>query len=247
MALDYIIGGLQLLSAAINALALGAFWISPGLRTTANRFAINLLIANIVACISLTPAFWLNGGLQSHSLIETMAFLEPSDLERTHHTQPFDGVENRNSYDSSEPHHKYARDLHKRMVSTEDTKQPHLTDYRNTFLEIDRDVEGNIYEYIDQIDVIQEDPVALPTKVKHAGSENRRKLANLEKMPPKMDDLETVEEEREIAAESKNERESVAVPAYDIFTANALKFDCVRFWGFDFAASIGKHEPQHKK
>lgn len=63
MALDYIIGALQLLSASVNVLALGSFWITPGLRTTANRFVINLLIVNIVGCLALTPALWLNGGL----------------------------------------------------------------------------------------------------------------------------------------------------------------------------------------
>lgn len=63
MAIDYIIGALQLLSAAVNVLALGSFWITPGLRTTANRFVINLLIVNIVGCLALTPALWLHGGL----------------------------------------------------------------------------------------------------------------------------------------------------------------------------------------
>lgn len=63
MAIDYIIGALQLLSAAVNILALASFWITPGLRTTANRFVINLLIVNIVGCLALTPALWLHGGL----------------------------------------------------------------------------------------------------------------------------------------------------------------------------------------
>ncbi|XP_055313160.1 uncharacterized protein LOC129574754 [Sitodiplosis mosellana] len=63
MAIDYIIGALQLLSTAVNVLALGSFWITPGLRTTANRFVINLLIVNIVGCLALTPALWLHGGL----------------------------------------------------------------------------------------------------------------------------------------------------------------------------------------
>lgn len=65
MAIDYIIGGLMLSSAAVNVLALGAFWISPGLRTTANRFVINLLVVNVVACIALVPALCINGGLET--------------------------------------------------------------------------------------------------------------------------------------------------------------------------------------
>lgn len=55
MATDYIIGALIVVSTAVNALALGAFWISPGLRTTANRFVINLLIANLAGCLVLCP------------------------------------------------------------------------------------------------------------------------------------------------------------------------------------------------
>lgn len=51
MAVDYIIGALIVASMVVNVLALGAFWVSPGLRTTANRFVINLLIANLVGCM----------------------------------------------------------------------------------------------------------------------------------------------------------------------------------------------------
>lgn len=63
MAVDYIIGALIVASMVVNALALGAFWVSPGLRTTANRFVINLLIANLVGCmVVLGPSvFYLYG------------------------------------------------------------------------------------------------------------------------------------------------------------------------------------------
>lgn len=63
MAIIYIIGAFQLISVAVNVLALASFWITPGLRTTANRFVINLLIVNVVGCLALTPALWLHGGL----------------------------------------------------------------------------------------------------------------------------------------------------------------------------------------
>lgn len=76
MALDYIIGALQLLSASVNVLALGSFWITPGLRTTANRFVINLLIVNIVGCLALTPALWLNGGLVPEVHSETQPIFD---------------------------------------------------------------------------------------------------------------------------------------------------------------------------
>lgn len=55
----------MLSSSGVNVIALGAFWISPGLRTIANRFVINLLVVNVFACIVLVPALWLNGGLKT--------------------------------------------------------------------------------------------------------------------------------------------------------------------------------------
>lgn len=200
MALDYIIGGLQVISAAVNALALGAFWISPGLRTTANRFAINLLIANIVACLSLTPAFWLNGGLVNHSLVETTYF-EPS-LRQVHQSEPFtDATEN----SVRDLHPKFQRDLRRRMDDVE-----HLADYRDTIVEVVRDSKGNIVEYVDQVDIIEEIKAPEPVPV-------------------------------QIQSDPEIEDRGTAIPAaYMLFTANALKFDCSRFWGFDFAASIGK-------
>lgn len=61
MAIDYIIASILILSAIINALALGAFWVTPGLRTTANRFVINLLIVNLVGCAVLMPSLFFCG------------------------------------------------------------------------------------------------------------------------------------------------------------------------------------------
>lgn len=58
MPIDYLIGALIAAATVVNALALGAFWITPGLRTTANRFVINLLIVNLVGCVALTPSLF---------------------------------------------------------------------------------------------------------------------------------------------------------------------------------------------
>lgn len=87
MAIDYIIGALQLLSAAVNVLALGSFWITPGLRTTANRFVINLLFVNIVGCLALTPALWLHGGLIPTVHQETQSIYD-NDVEFTSTSSP---------------------------------------------------------------------------------------------------------------------------------------------------------------
>ncbi|XP_037036315.1 uncharacterized protein LOC119074334 [Bradysia coprophila] len=61
MAVDYIIASVLIISAIINALALGAFWVTPSLRTTANRFVINLLIVNLVGCAVLIPSLFVCG------------------------------------------------------------------------------------------------------------------------------------------------------------------------------------------
>ncbi|XP_053695193.1 uncharacterized protein LOC128742766 [Sabethes cyaneus] len=60
LAVDCLVGGLLLSSIGVNILALGAFWVTPSLRTTANRFVINLLIVNLVCCIILGPSLLLN-------------------------------------------------------------------------------------------------------------------------------------------------------------------------------------------
>ena len=58
---DIFVGALLLLSGFINVLAIGAFWITPSLRTTANRFVINLLLVNFISCLILSPfAFNVN-------------------------------------------------------------------------------------------------------------------------------------------------------------------------------------------
>ncbi|XP_030376009.1 uncharacterized protein LOC115625185 [Scaptodrosophila lebanonensis] len=66
MAIDFLILSLLLISFIINLLALCAFWVTPGLRTTANRFTINLLIINLIVCCILAPTLFLSGtGQQS--------------------------------------------------------------------------------------------------------------------------------------------------------------------------------------
>ncbi|KAH8383126.1 hypothetical protein KR009_006997 [Drosophila setifemur] len=59
MAIDLLILALLLISFLINLLALCAFWITPGLRTTANRFTINLLAINLIGCCILVPTLFL--------------------------------------------------------------------------------------------------------------------------------------------------------------------------------------------
>lgn len=60
MALDFVIGLLIFISAIVNLLALGAFWVTPSLRTTSNRFIINLLTVNLVSNLILAPSLLLN-------------------------------------------------------------------------------------------------------------------------------------------------------------------------------------------
>ncbi|XP_055847252.1 uncharacterized protein LOC129912983 [Episyrphus balteatus] len=77
MAIDFLIFGLLLISFTINLLALGAFWVTPGLRTTANRFVINLLIINLIGCCILAPTLFLSGNM-SATTVQTLD--ESSDI-----------------------------------------------------------------------------------------------------------------------------------------------------------------------
>lgn len=88
MAIDYIIGALQLLSAAVNVLALAAFWVTPGLRTTANRFVINLLVVNIVGCLALTPALFLHGGLKPEAQRQMLSMTSDDEWSEPLPTSP---------------------------------------------------------------------------------------------------------------------------------------------------------------
>ncbi|XP_037943063.1 uncharacterized protein LOC119675920 [Teleopsis dalmanni] len=64
MALDILIVGLILLSLGINILALGAFWITPSLRTLSNRFTINLLCINTLGSIILLHNLLISNNME---------------------------------------------------------------------------------------------------------------------------------------------------------------------------------------
>ena len=63
---DIFVGALLVISGCINLLAIGAFWVTPSLRTTANRFVINLLLVNFISCLILSP-FAFNVSENSHT------------------------------------------------------------------------------------------------------------------------------------------------------------------------------------
>ncbi|XP_016987570.2 uncharacterized protein LOC108050401 [Drosophila rhopaloa] len=78
MAIDLLILALLLVSFLINLLALCAFWITPGLRTTANRFTINLLAINLIGCCILAPTLFLGlpgKSSEASSPAETLQFV----------------------------------------------------------------------------------------------------------------------------------------------------------------------------
>ncbi|XP_052867843.1 uncharacterized protein LOC128273828 [Anopheles cruzii] len=81
LAIDCLVGGLLLSSIGVNILALGAFWVTPSLRTTANRFVINLLIVNLVCCIILGPSLLLNAFTSTNSpAATTVSMATPSTV-----------------------------------------------------------------------------------------------------------------------------------------------------------------------
>lgn len=272
MALDYIIGGLQLLSAAVNVLALGAFWISPGLRATANRFVINLLIANIIACLALTPALWYPyGGLKTRfhmdngvaSTVETIYQSSPNlqfetDIRKIQHTDhAIDSTVNplhhhrhhqnqqqlpqqTYSYHSA---NRYERDVEQQPDTIDSSVQS--TQIRNNKIEksieslvIERDERGNIRKFTEKqvVDI-------------HNGDGDKDELVEI------VEEIDaepaSIGSERMVNAESIatiKQKSSTAhqYRAYTVFSENALIFDCTRFFGFDFAAAVGKqYYPLH--
>lgn len=242
MALDYVIGGLQLLSVAVNVLALGAFWISPGLRATANRFVINLLLANIIGCLALTPALWLHGGLK------TRFHMDSNDVASTNlqiHTD-FPNSHNDNAIDEivrstvNPLHHRSYLQRHRGGKVERDVSQPEFIDAdqstlnRNNIEEsiesmvIERDEQGNIRQFTEkQVVDIQTDD----------GNDEIEIVDEFAAEPA------AVVSDRILAAESiatiKHRSSTAHHRAYTVYSENPLIFDCTRFWGFDFAAAVG--------
>lgn len=249
MALDYIIGGLQLLSAAVNVLALGAFWISPGLRATANRFVINLLVANIIACLALTPALWLHGGLKTRFHMDDSAMTTAETL--------FQATNFKLQTEIRKTHNDIAADESTTMKTLHHHHHRHNINHGR----IERDA-------VDRTEYLDIDPFAMnPNNVEESIESmviERDELGNVRKMSKKQvldlksgkerDEFEIFEEifpepiaavvnDRIVQVEPKatiKQRSSTAHRTHAIFSENALIFDCTRFWGFDFAAAVGK-------
>lgn len=243
MAIDYIIGGLQLLSAAVNVLALGAFWVTPGLRTTANRFVINLLVVNVIGCLALTPALWLHGGLKPEQMIHS-------------ENMPIFGSNGNGNSATSMPTAASAATLSLRdEYGNNDVK---LIKSMSTRLEC---IERIGSQRCDTVLIEQEDNVVNNNHIADDVAEivDTKRDSNTN---DNADEVEFVEEVREEAAsivrqlngddisgnsdnsvvkEQIESSESTKVP-----TKNILYSDCTRFWGFDLVAALGKFPSQNK-
>lgn len=242
MALDYIIGGLQLISAAVNILGLGAFWISPGLRTTANRFVINLLVANVIGCLALTPALWINGGLKTRFQYENNAIIQKHQHSENVKFDNFlsesesgseklsldDALKPLHHHNNHKHHHKVQRDLQQQQQRHQDE----LSEFAEAFskeatveesiesMVIDRDANGNIHSTL------------------------KKQVIDIQN--GKSDEVEIVEEivaepivnqpNFETISQMKQQTSEQMEPIMNIFN-----FNCSRFWGFDLAAALGKH------
>lgn len=266
MALDYIIGGLQLLAVAVNVLALGAFWISPGLRATANRFVINLLIANIIACLALTPALWLNGGLKTrfhmdNTMVEATAeriFDIQTEFRKTLNDRLIHHPLDSSSTTTVRPlHHSYHHSHHRShggkverdVVQAEypvDTDQFTL----NNQIGGGSGSSSNVQESIESV-VIERDDRGNIRKF------SEKQVVDIQRGSDGKDEIERIEIVEEVAAEpiasvvsergieiepiaTVKQTSSKAHRTHTVFTENSLIFDCTRFWGFDFAAAVGK-------
>lgn len=271
MVLNYIIGGLQLLTAAVNVLALGAFWISPGLRATANRFVINLLVANVIAIMALTPALVQYGGLKtSFHMNNSVAATVDSIYQSSSNLQfqmAVDGRESQNTADQMIDDSNTVNPLHHHHRNQQSSLQQAYSYLRANRYE--RDVE----QQPDTIDSVQQTTQQIQNNEIEKSIESlvieRDERGNIRKFTEKQvvvdiqnadgdnDQIEIVEEfDAEPASMVSSERilnaESIATikqksstahhhRAQMVYSENALIFDCTRFWGFDFAATIGKH------
>lgn len=223
MAIDYIIGGLQLLSAAVNVLALGAFWVTPGLRTTANRFVINLLVVNVIGCVALTPALWLHGGLQPEQTIHSEQM--PIFGSNGNSVTPMPTIAAAASMslrdEFGENDVKLIKSMSTRLECIERIGSQRCD---TVFIEQDDDVDNSNHHNEDSADP------------KRDSSKNDDD-----------DEVEIVDEVREetapsdsvssVVSEQAGTADSVKVP-----TKNILYSDCTRFWGFDLVAALGEFQ-----
>lgn len=78
---DIFVGVLLVISGCVNLLAIGAFWVTPSLRTTANRFVINLLLVNFISCLILSPfAFNLHENSPNTAIVSSFAKHNDSNI-----------------------------------------------------------------------------------------------------------------------------------------------------------------------
>lgn len=236
MAIDYIIGGLQLLSAAVNVLALGAFWVTPGLRTTANRFVINLLVVNVIGCLALTPALWLHGGLKPEQMIHSESM--PIYDNDVNSVTPIPTIAAAASLS-----------LRDEFGNGNDVK---LIKSMSTRLEC---IERIGSQRCDTVLIEQEDNVVNNNNMNN--NDDAAEISDTKRDTSKNgseEDVEMVEEVREETASilhrsngnsdssssSIVKEEIETLESAQLPTKNILYSDCTRFWGFDLVAALGK-------
>lgn len=255
MAIDYIIGGLQLLSAAVNVLALGAFWVTPGLRTTANRFVINLLVVNVIGCLALTPALWLHGGLTPEQMIhnENMPTFGSGSSSSSSDSGRSISSSSSSSFSS------IGGDSVSPMPTVSAAASLSLHDeFGNGDVKLIKSMSTRL-ECIEQIGSQRCDTVLIEQEDNVVNNNNNNvdemaEIVGTKRVLTKNDvddEVEIVEEVREEAASVvhelngdgdnsvvKGEREYSG--SSEEPTKNILYSDCTRFWGFDLVAALGK-------
>lgn len=215
MAIDYIIGGLQLLSAAVNILALGAFWITPGLRTTANRFVINLLVVNIIGCVALTPALWLHGGLRP-------TFYTDTQVNSVNQNTSLNAAEKMLTSQTEVTGNdvKILKSIETKLECNE--KNPNekcdtvILEQSADDISLNGD-DKEVYKSVNVIDKISNDEIEL------------------------IDDVNADDGSQKESSMGVKIGESNAEIDEKI-SKNILYSDCTRFWGFDLAAALGKNK-----
>lgn len=204
----------------------------------------------MIACLALTPALWLNGGLKTRfhmdeSAIETAdTHVRTMNLELQTESRK---IHNSNLIDSNE------------MTTMKPLHHSHNHHHHH------RHRGGKVERDVDQMEFIDSDQIAInPTNVEESVESLIINGGTIRKITQKQvidftngneqDEIEIIDEiaaepisnvvnERILEVEPKariKERMSSTHRTHAVFSENSLIFDCTRFWGFDFAAAVGK-------
>ena len=229
MAMDYLIGALLLVTALVNALALGAFWVTPGLRTTANRFVINLLIVNLVSCLALSPSLFLHNNEAGRtsslsSTTTTVLFQLREELFFENRNATTDNM----TKSSSSPLQSVLSTSYLASTKNKNNNRNEINcDSKNCKQEEagDDDVAKILQETSSDNNKILEDTIIITTTTTAAAAAESK-------------EGEAVEEAESVPADLNKEKQQVLIAKINE-NDEIIYFQNIRFWTLDLTAALG--------